>query len=108
MPATVNHVLTSPIADAVGVVTYGNSTYNATDLIRPSDWNSAHVVSFNAVGSEISGAFSNIVGGVSFGLETNGYITGGAPAGGGGITNINVSAGTPCGRPPFTPATRAR
>lgn len=94
MPGTVQHVFSSPVADATGVVTYGNSTYNASDLIKPSDWNRTHGVTINAVGSEIINAFSNTPGGVSFGLETNGYVTGGAPAGGGGITNINVSAGT--------------
>lgn len=40
--------------------------------IRPSHWNSDHSVSL--VGSEVSGAFSN-AGNVSFGLETNGYLT---------------------------------
>lgn len=83
MPATVNHVFTSPIADGTN-----------TQLVRPSNWNSSHLATFNAVGSEISGAFSNAIGGVTFGLETNGYVTGSAPAGGGGLTNINLSAGT--------------
>lgn len=99
MPATVNHVLTSPVADITGTVTVfnasgGTKTEAATNIVRPSDWNSSHAFSFAAVGSEISGAFSNEVGGVTFGLETNGFITAAAPAGGGGITNINVSAGT--------------
>lgn len=81
MPGTVNHVLTATTPDDPGYE------------IRPSHWNSSHAVTFNAVGSEISGAFDN-AGGVTFGLETNGSITAAAPAGGGGITNINVSAGT--------------
>jgi len=82
MPATVFHVKSATTPDS------------GVDEIVPSDWNSSHAFTFNAVGSEISGAFSNTPGGVTFGLETNGFITGGAPAGGGGITNINVSAGT--------------
>ena len=82
MPATVFHVKSATTPDS------------GVDEIVPSDWNSSHAFTFNAVGSEISGAFSNTPGGVTFGLETNGYITGGAPAGGGGITAINVSAGT--------------
>lgn len=81
MPATVSHVLSATTPD--------DPAYE----IRPSHWNSAHAFTFNAVGSEISGAFSNQPGGVTFGLETNGFITAGAPAGGGGITAINVSAG---------------
>lgn len=81
MPATVSHVLSATTPD--------DPAYE----IRPSHWNSAHAFTFNAEGSEISGAFSNTPGGVTFGLETNGYITAGAPAGGGGITAINVSAG---------------
>jgi len=82
MPATVFHVKSATTPDS------------GVDEIVPSDWNSSHAFTFNAVGSEISGAFSNTPGGVTFGLETNGFITGGAPAGGGGITAINVSAGT--------------
>lgn len=81
MPASVYHVATATSPDQPGVE------------INKAEWNSAHAVSFNAVGSEISGAFSN-GGGVTFGLETNGYITASAPAAGGGLTNINVSAGT--------------
>ncbi|MDH4322684.1 MAG: hypothetical protein OEW90_00945 [Betaproteobacteria bacterium] len=61
--------------------------------LRPSHWNDSHPVSLTVVGSEVIGAFKND-GGVSFGLDTDGKITAAAPAGGGGITNINVSAGT--------------
>lgn len=82
MPLTVSHALSATTPD--------NPAYE----IKPSNWNSGHIVTLNAVGSEISGAFSNAVGGVTFGLETNGYITGSAPAAAGGLTNINVSAGT--------------
>ena len=63
MPATVNHIFTSPIADGTN-----------TQLIRPSDWNSAHNVVLDISGSDISQAFSN-GGGVSWGLSANGYVT---------------------------------
>ena len=80
MPGTVNHVFTSPVADGTN-----------TQLVRPSNWNSEHLITLNAVGSEISNAFGT-AGGVTFGYDgTN--ITASAPAGGGGLTNINVSAG---------------
>jgi len=81
MPVTVNHQLTATTPD--------NPSYE----IKPSNWNSEHAVTINAVGSEISGAFGN-GGGVTFGLSADGKITASAPAGGGGLTNINVSAGT--------------
>jgi hypothetical protein len=79
MPVTVNHQLSATTPD--------DPLYE----IKPSNWNSGHAVTFNAVGSEISGAFGN-GGGVTFGLSADGKITAAAPAG--GITNINVSAGT--------------
>lgn len=81
MGITVSHVLSATTPD--------DPLYE----IQPKHWNSAHAYTLNAVGSEISGAFSN-GGGVSFGLETNGFITASAPLGGGGLTNINLSAGT--------------
>ena len=81
MPITVSHALSMTTPDDPA---YEN---------KPSNWNETHAATFNAVGSEISGAFSN-GGGVTFGLETNGFITAAAPAGGGGITNINLSAGS--------------
>lgn len=79
MPVTVSHQLSATTPD--------NPTYE----IKPSNWNDTHAVTFNAVGSEISGAFGN-GGGVTFGLSADGKITASAPAG--GLTNINVSAGT--------------
>jgi len=81
MPVTVNHQLTATTPD------------DPLFEIKPSNWNSEHAVTINAVGSEISGAFGN-GGGVTFGLSADGKITASAPAGGGGLTNINVSAGT--------------
>jgi hypothetical protein len=81
MPVTAYHQLTATTPD--------DPAYE----IRPSHFNQSHLVTIAAAGSEISGAFSN-GGGVTFGLETNGFITASAPAGGGGLTNINISAGT--------------
>lgn len=62
MPITVSHQLSATTPD--------DPAYE----IRPSHWNSGHLATFAAVGSEISGAFSNS-GNVSFGLATNGYVT---------------------------------
>lgn len=76
MPVTIFHSLTATTPD--------NTSYE----IRPSHWNSGHAASINAVGSEISGAFSN-GGNVSFGLDGGGHITGSAPAGGGGALTIS-------------------
>lgn len=81
MPVTAYHILSATTPD--------DPTYE----IKPSDWNSQHALTLNAVGSEISGAFGN-GGGVTFGLSADGKITASAPAAGGGLTNINVSAGT--------------
>lgn len=81
MPVTAYHILTATTPD--------DPSYE----IRPSHWNSQHVVTLNAVGSEISNAFGN-GGGVTFGLSADGKITASAPAAGGGLTAVNVSAGT--------------
>lgn len=62
MGATISHALSATTPD--------NTSYE----IRPSHWNSGHLVTMNAVGSEISGAFSNS-NGVSFGLEPGGALT---------------------------------
>ena len=79
MPVTVSHVKSNTIPDWTGTVTVGNSTGGtstvaATNLVRPSDWNSAHAVTLNIAGADISGAFSN-ANGVSFGTEAGGGIT---------------------------------
>lgn len=81
MPATVSHALSMTTPDDPA---YEN---------QPQHWNSAHLFTLNAVGSELTNAFGN-GGGVTFGLSADGKITASAPAGGGGLTNINVSAGT--------------
>ena len=66
---SVRHILSSPVADFTGTVTVFNSagvtvTANATEIVRPSDWNSAHnqflTLSGNTAGaSTLSG--SNLV-----------------------------------------------
>src|SRR5882762_774301 len=57
---------------------------------QPQHWNSSHLFTLNAVGSEVSGAFGN-AGGVTFGYDgTN--VTAAAPAG--APSPINFSAGT--------------
>ena len=55
MPITVTHAKSNTIADWSGTVTVGNSTGGTTtmaasDMVRPSDWNSAHVISEQTVG----------------------------------------------------------
>lgn len=78
MPATVAHALSATTPD------------NPAFEIKPSNWNSNHVVSLNIAGSEIVGAFSN-ANGVSFGLS-NGQVTASVvPAIGGG--GVAISAG---------------
>lgn len=63
MPVSVFHALTATTPD--------DPAYE----IRPlAHWNAGHAVSLNAVGSEISGAFSN-AGNVSFGLDGGGFVT---------------------------------
>lgn len=57
----ISHIKTVTIADGTN-----------TDVVRPTDWNSAHAV--NLVGSEVVGVFSN-ANGVSFGTEAGGKIT---------------------------------
>jgi hypothetical protein len=62
MPLSVSHQKTATTPD--------NPSYE----IRPSDWNSNHVATLSAVGSEIIGAFSNS-NNVSLGLALAGVIT---------------------------------
>ena len=81
MPATVFHKLSATTPD--------NTAYE----IRPSHWNSDHSVSMSVAATEISALFSN-ANGVSWGLSGGSVITASVAPGGGGITNINVSAGT--------------
>ena len=82
MPATISHIKSNTIADWTGAVTVGNSTggtgtVNASDLVRPSDWNSSHAASIQLTGAEIASLFSfgnglssvSGAGGVSVGLD---------------------------------------
>lgn len=88
MPVTVGHVKNVTIADGADA-----------NLVRPSDWNSAHAVTLNLSASEVikyvqagttsvsSGtvSFANS-NGVSFGINTNGVMTASvAAAAGGGV-----------------------
>ena len=103
----VSHVFSNGVADATGTMTvwFGatTATVAATDVIKPSDWNSAHnqivTLSGNTAGvSTISG--TNIVFGGSNNVTLSGIqganaatINVSAAAGGGG-GSVNVSAGT--------------
>lgn len=82
MPITITHAKSNIIADWTGTVTIGNSsggtaTMQATDLVRPQDWNSAHAATFQVTGSEIASLFnfnrglssSTNASGVSVGLK---------------------------------------
>ena len=86
MPVTVTHAKSNIVVDFAGTVTVGNSsggttTMAATDLVRPSDWNSAHQVSVQLTGSEIASLFNfgngltstTGVGGVTVGQGLEGY-----------------------------------
>ena len=77
-----SHVLSSPIADFTGTVTVFNSagattTANATQIVRPSDWNSAHneflTLSGNTAGvSTLSGTNIGFQGGNNITLSGTG------------------------------------
>lgn len=67
--AAISHIKSNTVADFTGTVTVLNSqgstvTANATDLVRPSDWNSAHnffqTISGNTAGSSTASG-TNIV-----------------------------------------------
>lgn len=78
----ISHVLSSPIADFTGTVTVFNSagqttTVNATQIVRPSDWNSAHnqflTISGNTAGtSTLSGTNIVLAGGNNVTLSGSG------------------------------------
>ena len=77
----VSHILSSPIANMTGTVTVFNSlgstvTANATDLVRPQDWNSVHnqfmtVVGNTAGASTLSGTNIVFQGGNNVTLSAN-------------------------------------
>lgn len=78
MPGTISHVLSATTPD------------DPAFEIRPTHWNSSHLFTLNAVGSEISAGFGN-AGGVTFGYDgTN--VTASAPGAAG--QPVNFSAGT--------------
>jgi hypothetical protein len=89
----INHVFTNAVADATGTLTIWNgattATVAATNIVRPSDWNSAHVlastISGNTAGqSTVSGNDIVLAGGNNITLSANGStisIVGGAGAG---------------------------
>lgn len=100
---TIRHIFTNNVADAAGVLTVWNgattATVNATDIVRPSDWNSAHVLASTMLGntagqSTVSGTNIVLAGGANITLSANGStvsIIGGAGAAG---NTGYLSAGT--------------
>jgi len=101
MPITVTHAKNNTVADWSGTVTVGNSSGGTTtvagsDLVRPSDWNSAHQVSMSVTGSEIASLFSfntglsstTGAGGITAGISSYGYFEPFIPAN----TNSTLSA----------------
>jgi hypothetical protein len=99
----ISHIFTNAVPDATGTMTiwYGATTVTvaATDVVRPSDWNSAHYQFMSATGntagqSTFSG--TNIVFGGGPNITLSGVnatrIDISAGAGGGG--SLNLSAGT--------------
>lgn len=80
MPLTVQHAKNLTIADYTGTVTVGNSsggstTALATDLARPSDWNSVHNITFSPNASEIASLFT-FKNGLTSSTSTNGITAG--------------------------------
>lgn len=80
MPITVTHAKSNIIADWTGTVTVGNSsggtaTMQASDLVRPQDWNSNHAITMNLTGSEIASLF-NIGNGLSSSTNASGVSIG--------------------------------
>lgn len=82
----ISHVKSNTIADWTGTVTVGNSTggtqtVNATDLVRPGDWNSAHNQYYTLAGntnnaSTVSGTNVVFSGGTNVTLIGNGATIG--------------------------------
>lgn len=63
MPITVQHIKSVTIPDSTD-----------SNIVRPSDWNSSHAITYNPTGVELSGAFSN-ANGISFGTNTASQLT---------------------------------
>jgi hypothetical protein len=82
----ISHVKSNTIADWTGTVTVGNSTggtqtVNATDLVRPGDWNSAHNQYYTLAGntnnaSTVSGTNVVLSGGTNVTLIGSGATIG--------------------------------
>jgi hypothetical protein len=76
MLATITHIKSNTIGDMTGTVTVFNSagtttTQLATDLIRPSDWNSNHSIAITMQAADIASLF--VIGtGLSSSTNTNG------------------------------------
>lgn len=96
----ISHVKSNTIADWTGTVTVGNSTggtqtVNATDLVRPGDWNSAHNQYYTLSGN---------TNGASTASGTNVIFSGGnniTLIGGGATIGISAGNGTLAGWEPF-------
>jgi len=84
MPLTISHAKSDTIADFTGTVTVNNSsggttTAVATDLVRPSDWNSNHQYTISLTASELASIFnfgtgltsSTAGGGISVGMASD-------------------------------------
>lgn len=86
MPATVSHVFTNPQADGT-----------VTNIVRPSDWNSVHAITLNAIEALYDGTNSVSSGtlrlsngnGVTFGLNGQ-TLTASVAAAGGAQTGISA------------------
>jgi len=85
MPLTISHAKSDTIADFTGTVTVGNSsggstTQAATNLVRPSDWNSNHQYTMSVAASEMVGSMFSAGSGLSLTTNTNGFTWGLPPA----------------------------
>lgn len=100
----VSHIFTSPVADATGTVTIWNgattATVAASDIVRPSDWNSVHnqfmTLGGNTAGqSTVSGTNIVFAGGNNVTISANGQTVSfvGPTAAGTGFTST-TTAGT--------------
>jgi hypothetical protein len=80
MPLTISHVKSNTIADWAGTVTVanstgGSSTVAASNLVRPSDWNSAHATALSLTGAEVASLF-NFGNGLSSTTDASGITAG--------------------------------
>ncbi len=99
----ITHLKSNTIADFTGTVTVfnnsgGTTTAAASDLVRPSDWNSAHHIVFNLEGNtagsgQVSGADITLVGGNNITLSADTALSRMVIIGtsGGGLTTAALS-----------------